>query len=173
MCQIEELETHYRNSSDIVGDICSDHESLIKTILEEEEEIVQMHRSHVDSVVDVVKKDMQLLEQVDQPNSNIESYIEKLDALLIDKVAMIAQMREKLIKFHRNVKREEALQSLYKIAAPEASEANEQTLAYGENQMECQEDITSQAATPQHNYSQQQEDQYSLAAKQQFSANPH
>ena len=68
-----------------------------------------MHRAHVDSVVDVVKKDMQLLEQVDQPNSNIENYIEKLDSLLIEKMAMIAQMREKLIKFHRNVKREEPL----------------------------------------------------------------
>jgi hypothetical protein len=40
VCKIEELEAHYRNSSDIVGDICQDHESLIKTILEEEEEIV-------------------------------------------------------------------------------------------------------------------------------------
>lgn len=45
-------------------------------------------------------------------------------------------MREKLIKFHRNVKREEALQSLYKIVAPEMSEEIDQTVAYGDNLME-------------------------------------
>ena len=42
--------------------MCADHEQLIKVILEEEEDLIQAHRTHVDSVVDIVKADMSLLQ---------------------------------------------------------------------------------------------------------------
>jgi len=42
--------------------VCLDHEQLIKVILEEEEDLISAHRSHIDSVVDIVKQDMQLLQ---------------------------------------------------------------------------------------------------------------
>jgi kinesin family protein 2/24 len=41
--------------------VCSDHEQLIKVILEEEEDLIHTHRVHVDAVVDIVKQDMSLL----------------------------------------------------------------------------------------------------------------
>lgn len=41
--------------------MCIDHESLIKVILEDEEELIATHRNHIDNVVDIVKKDMALL----------------------------------------------------------------------------------------------------------------
>ncbi len=55
--------------------MCIDHESLIKVILEEEEELISSHRHHIDNVVDVVKQDMALLELVDKPSSDIEAYV--------------------------------------------------------------------------------------------------
>jgi kinesin family protein 2/24 len=48
-------------------------------ILTEEENLISAHRRHVDSVVDIVKHDMALLEVVDKPNSDIESYMMQLD----------------------------------------------------------------------------------------------
>lgn len=63
--------------------LCLDHESLIKVILEDEEELIATHRNHIDNVVDIVKKDMALLELVDKPSSDIESYVKQLDAILI------------------------------------------------------------------------------------------
>ena len=41
--------------------MCSDHDSLIKQILEEEEDFIATHRQHIDQVVEVVKVDMSLL----------------------------------------------------------------------------------------------------------------
>jgi len=58
-----------------VQKMCADHENLIKVILEEEEELIQEHRQHVDNSVDIVKKDMELLHAVDQPASDIEVYV--------------------------------------------------------------------------------------------------
>jgi kinesin family protein 2/24 len=48
-------------------------------ILEEEEVLISTHRSHIDQVVEVVKQDMSLLQQVDMPNLDIEDYVLKLD----------------------------------------------------------------------------------------------
>ena len=35
--------------------LCQDHEGLIKTILEEEEDLISTHRGHIDNVVESVK----------------------------------------------------------------------------------------------------------------------
>jgi kinesin family member 2/24 len=45
--------------------MCADHDSLIKQILEEEEDFISAHRQHIDQVVEVVKVDMTLLQTVD------------------------------------------------------------------------------------------------------------
>lgn len=47
--------------------ICGDHENLIKVILEEEEELISNHRQHIDDVVDIIKQDMNLLQNVEEP----------------------------------------------------------------------------------------------------------
>ena len=47
--------------------ICGDHENLIKVILEEEEELISNHRQHIDDVVDIIKQDMTLLQNVEEP----------------------------------------------------------------------------------------------------------
>jgi len=48
----EELEREYGNDTDR---LCSEHEKLIDQILEEEEELINGHRRHIDDVVDLVK----------------------------------------------------------------------------------------------------------------------
>jgi kinesin family protein 2/24 len=93
--------------------VCLDHENLIKVILEEEEVLISTHRSHIDSVVEIVKQDMNLLQQVDMPNSDIEDYVLKLDELLLAKMEMLNQVRGKLVGFYQNLKKEEMLQKFY------------------------------------------------------------
>ena len=48
----EELESEYAGDID---KLCNDHERLIEQILEEEEELINGHRRHIDEVVDLVK----------------------------------------------------------------------------------------------------------------------
>jgi kinesin family protein 2/24 len=40
--------------------------------LEEEEELINGHRKHIDELVDVVKGEMTLLNEVDRPGSDVE-----------------------------------------------------------------------------------------------------
>ena len=48
----EELEREYGTDTDR---LCNEHEKLIDQILEEEEELINGHRRHIDDVVDLVK----------------------------------------------------------------------------------------------------------------------
>ena len=51
--------------ADDIDRICGDHENLIKVILEEEESLISQHRKHIDDVVDIVKQDMGILQNVE------------------------------------------------------------------------------------------------------------
>jgi kinesin family protein 2/24 len=86
----EELETQYQEDSD---KLCNDHERLIEQILEEEEEMINGHRKHIDDLVDLVKTEMALLNEVDKPGSDVEDYVNNLDKLLLSKIDMIHKIR--------------------------------------------------------------------------------
>lgn len=93
--------------------LCSEHERLIEQILEEEEQLINGHRRHLDDMVDLVRHEMQLLNDVDKPGSDVEAYVASLDKLLSSKIAMITGMRKQLIEFHTHLKTEEVMSKLY------------------------------------------------------------
>jgi kinesin family protein 2/24 len=78
-------------------------------ILEEEEELIGTHRTHIDDVVDLVKQEMMLLHDVDKPGSDIEEYVNSLDAILLHKMELIGLVRQRLIDFYKHLKLEENL----------------------------------------------------------------
>ena len=107
---VAELEHKYGGDTDT---LCTEHERLIEQILEEEEELITGHRRHIDDVVDLVKLEMTLLNDVDKPGSDVEAYVASLDKLLTQKIEMITGMRKQLIDFHTHLKTEEAMSKLY------------------------------------------------------------
>lgn len=56
---------------------------------------------------------MNLLHAVDQPQSDINSYVSNLDRILLDKMEMIGKLRQKLVTFYTHLRQEENLQKLY------------------------------------------------------------
>ena len=62
------------------------HEDLINTILEEQEALISNHRKQIDEIMAVIKKEMKLLHDVDQPGAAIDQYVVQLDTLLEDKM---------------------------------------------------------------------------------------
>jgi hypothetical protein len=50
---------------------------------------------------------MSLLQIVDQPNSDITTYVKELDKILVAKVEMIGALRLQLVNVYRKLKREE------------------------------------------------------------------
>ena len=96
-----------------VEDLCNDHEQLIEQILEEEEQLIHSHRGHIDEVVDIVKEEMTLLNEVDKPGSDVEVYARGLDRVLLKKMQIISELREKLLNFYSHLKTEEHMSKLF------------------------------------------------------------
>ena len=71
--------------------------------------MIGTHRTHIDDVVDLVKQEMMLLHDVDKPGSDIEEYVNSLDAILLHKMELIGLVRQRLIDFYKHLKLEENL----------------------------------------------------------------
>jgi hypothetical protein len=56
---------------------------------------------------------MALLNEVDKPASDIDDYVENLDAILTHKVSIINELKEKLNQFRNHLKEEEMLSKLF------------------------------------------------------------
>jgi len=48
-------------------------------ILTEEEDLIEMHKQHVDEIINVEKTEMALISEVDKSGSDIEEYVNNLD----------------------------------------------------------------------------------------------
>ena len=53
---------------------------------------------------------MVILQQVEEPQSDIEEYVDKLDGILMRKMEHILGLRSKLASFYKHLKKEENLQ---------------------------------------------------------------
>ena len=60
-----------------------DHNKLIGMILTEEEDLIENHKQHVNEIINIEKDEMNLISEVDISGSDVESYIEKLDSMLL------------------------------------------------------------------------------------------
>lgn len=75
------------------------HEFMVNVILTEEEELLTMHWKHIDENVELVKKQMSILNEVDKPGSDVEEYIYSLDHILTSHMDMIKNIKNKLTSF--------------------------------------------------------------------------
>ena len=89
--------------------ICGEHERMVNLILEEEENIVAAHKQHIDEIVEMIKQEMQLLQELDKPESDIESYAALLDSTLSNKIEAVNSLRKKLSSFRSHLKHEKEL----------------------------------------------------------------
>ena len=86
-----------------------DHNKLIGMILTEEEDLIENHKQHVNEIINIEKDEMNLISEVDKSGSDVESYIEKLDSMLLQKSQMIFQLRKKLLVFNQHLQMEKNL----------------------------------------------------------------
>lgn len=50
----------------------------MNSILEEEEELINCHRYNIEETMEIVRREMNLLTEVDQPGSAIDQYVDAL-----------------------------------------------------------------------------------------------
>lgn len=106
---IEQIKNWKANNEQDLQVISQKHEELISQILAEEEDVIAGHRSHIDDCVELVKKEMMLLHEVDKPGSDVDEYVKNLDGILLHKINIIADLRKKLATFTDHLKEEEVL----------------------------------------------------------------
>lgn len=80
-----------------------DHNKLIGIILTQEEDLIENHKQHVNEIINIEKDEMNLISEVDKSGSDVESYIAKLDTMLLQKTQMIFQLRKKLLIFNQHL----------------------------------------------------------------------
>jgi kinesin family protein 2/24 len=85
------------------------HDELINVILEEEEEVVASHRQQIEATMELVKREMALLADVDRPGSAIDVYVDRLAEVLARKAASIADLQGRVARFQAHLREEEVL----------------------------------------------------------------
>ncbi|KAK8955381.1 Diatom spindle kinesin 1 [Platanthera guangdongensis] len=71
--------------------------------LQEEEDLVVAHRRQVEDTINIVREEMKILEEVDQPGNQLDEYITKLNAILSQKADGIANLQARLANFQRRL----------------------------------------------------------------------
>lgn len=84
-------------------------EGYINAILEEEEEVISAHRKEVEDTMEIVREEMKLLAEVDQPGSRIDRYVSQLNYVLSRKASGIVNLQARLARFQRHLKEQEIL----------------------------------------------------------------
>ncbi len=67
---------------------------------------------------------MTLLNEVDKPGSDVEVYAKGLDRVLLKKIKIITDLRERLLNFYSHLKTEEHMSKLYERNQERANQSN-------------------------------------------------
>jgi len=81
----------------------------VSTIYAEEDEVIVLHRQQVDDVMNLIKQEMRLLAEVEQPGADIDAYVTELDEILAQKQTVVTSLRQRLAEFRARLQEEEML----------------------------------------------------------------
>ncbi|KAH1091270.1 hypothetical protein J1N35_018527 [Gossypium stocksii] len=81
----------------------------INAILEEEEALIAAHRKEIEDTMEIVREEMKLLAEVDQPGSQIDNYVTQLSFVLSRKAASLVSLQARLARFQHRLKEQEIL----------------------------------------------------------------
>lgn len=86
-------------------------DDYLNDLLKEEEDLVVAHRRQVEDTINIVREEMKILEEVDQPGNQLDEYITKLNAILSQKAGGIADLQARLANFQRRLTEQNVLVS--------------------------------------------------------------
>ncbi|KAK1416838.1 hypothetical protein QVD17_25955 [Tagetes erecta] len=83
----------------------------LNALLQEEEDLVNAHRKQVEDTMDIVRVEMNLLVEADEPGNQLDDYVAKLNTVLAQKAAAILQLQNRLARFQRRLRDHDVLLS--------------------------------------------------------------
>ncbi|GAB4850186.1 Kinesin-like protein KIN-13B [Ancistrocladus abbreviatus] len=89
----------------------ADSDIDLNELLQEEEDLVNAHRRQVEETMDIVREEMNLLVEADQPGNQLDDYITRLNTILSQKAAGIVQLQTRLAHFQKRLREQNVLVS--------------------------------------------------------------
>ncbi|CAA0839072.1 ATP binding microtubule motor family protein [Striga hermonthica] len=89
----------------------SNSDDNLNALLKEEEDLVNAHRKQVEETMEIVREEMNLLVEADQPGNQLDNYISRLNTILSQKAAGILELQNRLVHFQRRLKEHNILVS--------------------------------------------------------------
>ncbi|CAK8535786.1 unnamed protein product [Lathyrus sativus] len=86
-------------------------EDELSALLQEEEDLVNAHRTQVEETMNIVKEEMNLLVEAGQPGNQLDDYVKRLNTILSQKAAGILQLQNRLAHFQKRLKEHHILVS--------------------------------------------------------------
>ncbi|KAL7600154.1 hypothetical protein Lser_V15G25229 [Lactuca serriola] len=83
----------------------------LNALLKEEEDLVNAHRKQVEDTMDIVRVEMNLLVEADEPGNQLDGYVTKLNTILAQKASSILQLQNRLAHFQRRLREHDVLVS--------------------------------------------------------------
>lgn len=87
----------------------SNSDDDLNALLQEEEDLVNAHRKQVEETMNIVREEMNLLVEADQPGNQLDDYICRLNGILSQKAAGILQLQTRLAHFQKRLKEHNVL----------------------------------------------------------------
>ncbi|CAI9100319.1 OLC1v1037292C1 [Oldenlandia corymbosa var. corymbosa] len=100
---MHEQEYSSQNLSEPEPSILEDPDNDLAALLKEEGDLVNFHRKQVEDTMDIVKEEMNLLVQIDQPGNQLDDYITRLNLILSQKAAGILKLQNRLADFQKHL----------------------------------------------------------------------
>ncbi|XWS26858.1 hypothetical protein CRYUN_Cryun26dG0066600 [Craigia yunnanensis] len=75
----------------------------LNALWKEEEDLVSAHRRQLEDTMEIVREEMNLLVEADQPGNQLDNYISKLNTILSQKAAGILQLQTRLAQFQKRL----------------------------------------------------------------------
>ncbi|KAL6615610.1 hypothetical protein ACP70R_037880 [Stipagrostis hirtigluma subsp. patula] len=75
----------------------------LNDLLQEEEDLVSAHRKQVEETLDILREEMNMLGEADQPGNQLDDYITRLSSILSQKAAGIVDLQARLEQFQRRL----------------------------------------------------------------------
>ncbi|KAL8458239.1 hypothetical protein ACS0TY_035115 [Phlomoides rotata] len=89
----------------------SNSDDDLNALLKEEEDLVNAHRKQVEETMDIVREEMNLLVEADQPGNQLDDYVSRLNSILSKKAAGILELQNRLAHFQKLLKEQNVLVS--------------------------------------------------------------
>jgi len=87
----------------------SSHREMVQSIYDLEDQVVKAHRKHVDSMMQLIREEVQLLNEVEGDSIRIDQWVSRLESILSRKEQSIARLRREVAEFKGSLEMEAEL----------------------------------------------------------------